>query len=145
MKYEPLRQMLLKCVYCSVTRTIGVCAWQLCSIYLITRATLEAVYHCCFVSQYSFFFLSTWRPHFWSCLYKGLPQFARRNSMEILSVSHLTWNSVRALEACFHVALQKDTFWGLQRLRHIYCSCLSKERASLLPSVGPCYTPGQGG
>ena len=50
----------------------------------------------------------------WFCHFKGLPQFAWRNTMEILSVLHLTWNTVRALEACFHVAVWKNVFWGPQ-------------------------------
>lgn len=112
MTCEPLRQMLLKPVYCSIARTVRIRAWQLCSAASVwfREWLFEAALS---VSIPFSFFVCEDHVSVWSC-HKGLPQFAWRNTMEILSILHLTWNSVRALEACFHVALQKNIFWGPQ-------------------------------
>lgn len=145
MTCEALRQMPLQCVCCSIARTVRVRAWQLCSIYLITWATFEAVLPLLLCLSV-FLFLSI-EDHIldWACHFKGLFRCMEKHHGDSVNLAFAMKLS-RGFRSVFPCGAPEKYLLGPPDwLRHRRCSYLSKDRASPLPTVRPCYAPGQEG
>lgn len=117
MTYEPLWQILLRCVYCSIQQGL--------SGYVPDSSAASIWYMSDFWSCFTIvalsvsipfsFFVCQDRVLDWSCHFRGLPQIAWRNTMEILSVLHLTWTSNGGFRSMFPCGTpEENTFWGPQ-------------------------------